>query len=42
MNNCEGTPVSYFVPNGSYIDHCALEGTITPDVCIEITDLGPC
>ena len=42
MNNCEGTPVSYFVPNGSFIDHCALEGTITPDVCIEITDLGPC
>ena len=42
MNNCEGTPVSYFVPNGSFVDHCALEGTITPDVCIEITDLGPC
>ena len=42
FDDCEGNPQSPSVPGLSFIDDCALTGTIVPDPFIQVTDNGPC
>jgi hypothetical protein len=40
--DCDSMEQSPSVPGDSFIVDCALEGTITPNPDIQVTDLGPC